>query len=137
MKNFKTLSIILGCLQVFIAIGAIPAGIGYLMDTSGAKLGVTPELLKNSPLDSFLLPGLFLLLVNGIATAAAGVLSFMRHRYAGIISLILGNILILWLIIQVAWIGMISFMQPMFFGIGVMEAFLGFYIMRSRQSRPR
>ena len=133
MKNLKTFSIILGCLQISIAIGAIPAGIGYLMDTSGAKLGVTPELLKNSPLDSFLLPGLFLLLVNGLATAAGGVLSFLRHRYAGLTALILGNILILWIIIQVAWIGMISFMQPMFFVIGVIEALLGFHLMGSRQ----
>jgi hypothetical protein len=128
MKNLKIIYVILGCLQIFIAIGAIPAGVGYLMDTSGAKLGVTPELLEKSPLDSFLLPGLFLVLVNGLATATGGVLSFLRHRYAGLAALVLGNILILWIIIQVAWIGMISFMQPMFFVIGVIETVLGFYL---------
>ncbi len=130
MKNQKLLANILGILQVFIAIGAIPAGIGYLLDTSGAKMGVTPELLKDSPLDSFLLPGLFLVFVNGLATAAAAVLSFRKNRYAGAAGLLLGIILCLWIIIQVAWIGMISFMQPMFLAIGILEAVLGYFLFK-------
>ena len=134
MKKTKTLSDILGSIQVFIAIGAIPAGVLYLMDTSGARMGVSSELLKNSPLDSFLLPGLFLLLVNGLITAAASVLSFIKHKYAGMAGLMLGLILTAWIIVQVAWIGLTSFMQPMFFVIGVIEALLGILIMRVSSS---
>ena len=121
----------LGSLQAVTAIGAIPAGIGYLMDTSGAGMGASPELLANSPLDSFLLPGLFLLLVNGIANGAGAFLSFTRNKYAGHTGLILGLVLSLWIIIQVAWISLISPLQPIFLVIGLINTFLGWRIIRS------
>jgi hypothetical protein len=126
----KKLYITLGIVQLFIAIGAIPAGIGYLMDTSGKDMGVTPELLKDSPLDSFLLPGLFLLVVNGLCQVAGAVFSFMKHRLAGIAGIMLGIVLVLWIVVQVIWIGMISFLQPLFFVVGMAEVLLGGLILR-------
>jgi hypothetical protein len=121
---------ILGSLQAFTAIGAIPAGIGYLMDTTGKGMGASPELLANSPLDSFLLPGLFLVLVNGIANIAGAWLSFKRNRYAGHAGLLLGTALALWIIIQVAWISLSSVLQPLFLVVGLVNMFLGWKIMK-------
>ena len=127
----KKYYIILGSLQAFTALGAIPAGIAYLLDTSGGRMGVSPALLANSPLDSFLLPGLFLLLVNGLANVAGAYLSFTRTRYAGHAGLILGILLSLWIIIQVAWITLSSFMQPLFLAIGLINIFLSRKILKS------
>ncbi|MBE0677854.1 MAG: hypothetical protein IH592_03730, partial [Bacteroidales bacterium] len=114
----------------FTALGAMPAGIGFLLDISGGRMGVTPELLANSPLNSFLLPGLFLVLVNGLANGAGAYLSFTRNRYAGHAGLILGIILTLWIIIQVAWITLSSFMQPLFLVIGLINIFLSWRILK-------
>lgn len=121
---------ILGSLQAFTATGAIPAGIGYLTDITGRGMGASPELLANSPLDSFLLPGLFLLLVNGLANVAAAWLSFSRNRWAGHAGMLLGTALALWIIIQVAWISLSSLLQPLFLVIGLVNAFLGWMIMK-------
>jgi len=121
---------ILGSLQAFTAIGAIPAGIGFLMDTTGKGMGASPEILANSPLDSFLLPGLFLVLVNGIANLAGAWLSFRRNRYAGHAGLLLGTALALWIIIQVAWISLSSVLQPLFLVVGLVNMFLGWKIMK-------
>ena len=121
---------ILGSLQTFTAIGAIPAGIGYLMDTSGKGMGASTELLANSPLNSFLLPGLFLLLVNGLAHLVGAYLSFTRNRYAGHAGLILGILLTLWIIIQVAWISLSSVLQPLFLIIGLINTFLSWKILK-------
>lgn len=129
----KKYFIILGCVQAFIALGAIPAGYGYLSDTSGAGMGASLELLKNSPLTSFLIPGLFLLIVNGFGNLAGAFLSFRKNKFAGKAGLLLGIILCLWLIIQVYWIGLISFMQPMFLVIGIIEAVLGFLILKKAE----
>ena len=131
MKKQKVIPIILGSIQAIIATGAIPAGILYLTDTTGAKMGATPSLLEHSPLDSFLLPGLFLLLVKGLATAIAAALSFMRHRYAGIAALLLGIVLIVWIIIQVWWIGFLSFLQPVILAMGMAEAVMGMMIKKN------
>ncbi|HLN20556.1 MAG TPA: hypothetical protein VK213_05665 [Bacteroidales bacterium] len=122
---------ILGTLQAITAIGAIPAGYGYLKDTSGAAMGASPELLSKSPLHSFLLPGLFLLFINGFAHLAASWLSFSRNRYAGQTGIILGVILTLWIIIQVWWISLSSFLQPLFLLVGLVNTFLGWKIRKA------
>lgn len=121
---------ILGSLQAFTTLGAIPAGIGYLLDISGQRMGVTTDLLANSPLDSFLLPGLFLVFVNGIANALGAFLSFTRNKFAGHVGLILGIILIIWIIIQISWITLSSFLQPLFLIFGTAYIFLGWKIMK-------
>jgi hypothetical protein len=132
MKKFYY---ILGSFQAFTAIGAIPAGYGLLMDTTGQGVGMSTKLLENSPLNSFLLPGLFLLLVNGLAHLIGAYLSFTRHRYAGFSGLILGVLLSFWIIIQVVWISLSSILQPLYLLIGLINIFLGWKIMKTGQDR--
>jgi hypothetical protein len=131
----KKLYYILGSLQVITAIGAIPAGYGLLMDTTGQGVGMSTELLENSPLDSFLLPGLFLLLVNGLGHLVGSWLSFSRHRFAGYTGLILGVLLSLWIIIQVAWISLSSVLQPLYLLIGLINVYLGWRIIKTVQGK--
>jgi len=128
----KKYYIVLGALQAFTAIGAIPAGLGYLLDTSGKGMGVTTELLSESPLNSFLLPGLFLMIVNGFGNALGAYLSFIKNKIAGHLGLILGILLTLWIIIQVAWIALSSFLQPLFLVIGLTNIFLGWRILKNK-----
>lgn len=125
----------LGTLQAITAIGAIPAGLGLLMDTTGQGVGMSTKLLENSPLNSFLLPGLFLLLVNGLAHLVGAWLSFARHRYAGYAGLILGVLLCLWIIIQVVWISLSSVLQPLYLLIGLINTWLAWRIMKTGQSK--
>lgn len=61
-RSVKGLLIALGLLSV----GALQGGIAMVMDPH-QPLGMTPEVLASTPLDSFLLPGLFLL---GMAAAS-------------------------------------------------------------------
>jgi hypothetical protein len=121
---------ILGVLQAFTALGAIPAGLGFLSDTSGKGMGVTTEMLANSPLNSFLIPGLFLFIINGLGNAFGAYLSFTRKKLAGHAGLILGVLLSLWIIIQVLWITLSSFLQPLFLIIGIAEIYFGWKILK-------
>lgn len=126
----KKYYILLGSLQVFTALGAIPAGILFLMDTSGSLMGMSPEFLSDSPLASFLIPGLFLLIVNGIANIVGAFLSFSQNRFAGHTGLALGTILCLWIGIQYAWLTETSFLQPTIFIVGLCEILAGWKIIR-------
>jgi len=130
----KKYYIILFCVQVMVAIGAIPAGYAYVKDPSGAGLGTSVDLLVNSPLKDFLIPGLFLLIVNGFGQLGAAVFSILNKPVAGKIGIFLGFVLMLWIVIQVWWISLSSFMQPLFFGIGLFEAMLGWTIIRKHAS---
>ena len=126
----KKYFIFLGGWQVFIALGAIPAGFLFLLDTSGALMGTSPAMLAHSPFSSFLIPGLFLLVVNGLGNAAAAVLSFKRKSQAAMAGLFLGVVLCLWIVIQVYMIGFISFLQPLMFAVGAFEAVTGWILNR-------
>lgn len=128
MIDMKFTRITLAVLQLFIALGAIPAGIGYLSDVSGTGMGTSPELLKNSPLDTFLIPALILLIIHGFGNLLGAILCFRKSRLAGFLAMILGAILVVWIIFQVYWISLSSFMQPLFFGIGILEFLLGYVL---------
>lgn len=128
----KRLFITEGIIQLFIGIGAIAAGIGFIIDPSGKNVGIPTEIIKNSPFDDFLIPGLFLLIINGIGSITGSILSFVRHRHAGTVGILLGIALIIWITAQVYWIGLSSWMQPFYFGLGMIEFLLG-YIIRNRR----
>jgi hypothetical protein len=123
----KRVSIFLGIIQVIISIGAIPAGLSMIIEPNGSGVGMSTEVLLTSPFQDFFLPGIFLLIVNGLFNAIGAFLSFTRNKYAGIFGLMLGIILLLWISIQVYFIGLTHFLQPLFFVIGIIEIVLGYY----------
>jgi hypothetical protein len=114
----------------------VPAGLIFILDPSGSGIGFSPELLEGTPFSNYLLPGTFLFAVNGVATLVGGVLSFFRHRYAGELAVALGVLLIAWIVIQVAMIGLAHWLQPLYFGLGVVELVLGVLVWKNtdRQS---
>jgi len=128
MKN--KLSIFLGVIQAFVAIGAIPAGFSMIFNSDGTELGMTIDFLQSSPFNDFFVPGLLLFIVNGLFNLVASILSFTRNKYSGILGLILGISLILWIVIQIYFITLFSFMQPMFFFIGIIEIIISLLIIK-------
>jgi len=128
----RKIQIILGIIQAFVAIGAIPAGLSMIIQPDGSGLGMTLDLLAGSPFKDFFIPGLFLFSVNGILNLASALLSFFRFRYTGIFGAGLGIALIAWVGIQAYSIGLISFMQPLFFFIGTSELILALIIMKKK-----
>jgi hypothetical protein len=49
--------------------------------------------------------------------------------------LILGVLLSLWIIVQVAWISLLSVLQPLFLLIGLINTYLGWRIIKTGQSK--
>lgn len=133
--NSLIFSRILGVLQVFIAIGAIAGGVTLVMDVSGAGMGFPSGLLAATPFNDYLLPGLYLLLVNGLGTLLAAFLSFRRHHWAAEIGIAFGLALMGWIIAQILWVGYISWMQPFYFALGLLEGAFGAYLQRVRDKQ--
>jgi len=125
----KRLIISLGILQIFIGIGALPAGLLLVIDPSGEMMNMPLEMLAGSPFPNFLVPGLFLLAVNGIGNIIGAVVTFRRHRWAGLVAMGLGAFLVAWIIIQV-WIVKppIHWLQALYFVLGLIELALGWRI---------
>ena len=121
----KLIRYALGLLQIFVGITAVLGGFGLVSDPSGSKMNVPLELLKNSPFTNYLIPGLVLLIVIGVGHVFAGIVTFLRHRYAGNISVFFGAFLALYMITEVWFIGLVNFSQPLYFILGAVELIFG------------
>jgi len=121
----------LGILQAFIGIGAIPAGILMILNPSGSDMGMKVEMLVNSPFPDFLIPGIFLLCVNGIGSLLGALATFKHYSFAGKIAIGLGIFLILWITVQVYWLGGLHWLQILYFFLGIIELVLGMKLQKN------
>jgi len=126
------IAIWLGILQIFIGIGAVPAGLAMIYDPSGSSLGMYVEMLANSPFLDFLIPGFFLLTVNEMGNLIGAAASFLRYPFAGEIAIGLGVFLIAWITVQVWWMG-VHWLYILYFGLGIVELVLGMRLRKKRE----
>lgn len=125
------LNIWLGILQVFIGVGAIPAGLSMIINPNGNELGMNIEMLANSPFPNFLIPGIFLLTINGVLSTFAGVLTFKLHRFSTHFAIGLGTFLILWIIAQIWWLG-IHWLHVFYLILGIIELIFAIALRKQR-----
>jgi hypothetical protein len=104
----KLLRILLAVLIAIIFINAVAGGY-YGM--TGAE-NVPIEWLKGSPFKSYFIPSLFLFVIIGGSCAIASVALFRNSQSQRFLSLICGFLLLGWIVIQLAIIGYVSWMQP-------------------------
>lgn len=135
MKNQAIYFNILGVLQLVVGAGGVAGGLAMITDPSGHTIGMSAGMLSHSPFTNFFVPGIFLLLLHGLGNLLGATLSFFQLDRAGVVGIALGIALLIWLIAQVYWIGLNHFLQPLFFGIGIVEIFFSFIAMRISKDR--
>ena len=128
-KKNRFLAYFLGAIQAFIGLTAIAGGF-KLASNPGGTLDVPIEWLSNSPFTNYFIPALVLLTVIGFGNAVAGIVTFLRKRYAGSIAAVLGTFLILYMMIEIWFIGLRNFLQPLYFILGVIELILGLKLVK-------
>ncbi|MBI5538667.1 MAG: hypothetical protein HY951_01305 [Bacteroidia bacterium] len=136
MKKAKKYYIILGIIQVVIAICFIVVGIVIEVNTS---IFLTNKLhfISNFSYPFFFIPDHFILAFHGIGNLIGAFFSFMRFNFTGKLGVFLGTLLFLWIIIQIIIIGLISFMQPLLIAIGFVEAILGYTIYKKLKKQSQ
>lgn len=112
-------------LLLFTGVSAIAAGASLVADPSGRGLQMPLSLLAHSPFSSFLIPGLVLLIVIGIGSISAAFAVWRQWRRAPIMTFLEGIMLLGWIIFQVIWIGLTSWLQPIIAVIAVTLIGLG------------
>lgn len=107
-RSEKVIRYSLGFLLALLALNAF--GGGYY-GMAGAD-NVPVEWLKGSPFHNYFIPGLILFICVGGSALIAAFALFRRHRMAHKAAFTCGIITLLWLTVQVAIIGYVSWMQP-------------------------
>ena len=124
--NFKRrlLTYSLGAFQAFIGITAIAGGFRLVSNPNGAS-DIPIEWLNSSPFTNYFIPGSVLLIVIGFGNVLGGIFSFLSKRYAGGLAAMLGTFLILFMTIEVWFVGLRNFLQPLYFILGAIVLILG------------
>ncbi len=94
-----------------LAFGAMNAFAGGLYGLAGAK-GVPLEWLRGSPFKDYFVPSLILVVVVGGSLLIAAIAVLARLRRARLAAFAAGVVLLLWITVQIALIGYVSWMQP-------------------------
>ncbi len=114
-------------------INALPAGVMFIIDPSGAIIGLSTELLAKAPFGNFLIPGLFLLLVMGLLPIvilyglvnrskivwAERINLYKEMHWSWTYSFYLGLVMIIWINIQLLMMKEYSFLQVVISLLGV------------------
>jgi hypothetical protein len=132
----KKIRISLGVILAFVALGAIPAGLALILKPDGSNLGWTVEPLKGSLFKDYLVPGIFLLSINGLLSLTGAIFCFTKNGLSAITGLLLGVFLVAWICIQVIVVGLISWMQYFFFFVGIIEIVLSIFLKRQKKVTP-
>lgn len=100
----RTLRIISVFLLFFLGISALGGGILLLSDPLGEESGMPLSFLEHSPFDSFIIPGIILILMNGLLSMVFAILVLFKNARSAWLILVQGCILLGWLLIELIMI---------------------------------
>jgi hypothetical protein len=113
------------------AVVALNAVGGAIYGLTGAE-GVPLQWLAGTPFATYRVPSLILLAVGGLH-GAASVAVWRGRRQAGLVSLVAGLVLLGWIVVQVAMIGYVSWLQPAVAGAASINIGLALRLARTGQ----
>jgi hypothetical protein len=123
-------------LELFTAFGALYGGGLMIADPTGARIGFPPGLLERTPFGNYLIPGLVLLVVNGLGMLAGALALLLGWRHAVEAALALGALLSSWIVVQLLLVGSVSPLQPVMLVTGLLLLIIAWIARRAMASRP-
>jgi hypothetical protein len=120
-------------LYAFQGISATPSGLVLVVDPTGGLMQMPLAMLAGSPFSNYLIPGLilciglgfgaFFMLVSLLALPkwefAQRLSPFAEEHWTLAASLAFGTALMIWIAVQVLMVGLGTFLQPLYFGVGL------------------
>jgi hypothetical protein len=123
-------------LEVFTAVGALPVGVMFLADPTGQLVQVPRGWIEATVFGSYVIPGLYLLLVNGLGMLVLAGLSVRRHWFAPWLTGTLGVGLITWILVEILVLPATMFLTWLFLATGLALGFVAlFWLRRTGQLR--
>lgn len=123
-------------LQAFLGVSAVAAGLAFVRDPSGAVLGMSVSSLAGSPFRDYFVPGLFLATVIGGANLLSAVALWQHRSFAPRMSMATGLLLVVWVAIQTAIIGLQHWSQAIWWVTFIVVAAFG-GLLTYREATPQ
>jgi len=123
-------------LEVLTGILAVPVGLSFIQDPTGRALGIPQGWIEVTPFGTYLIPGIYLLAMNGAAMLALAVLTVRRHWIAPWLTGTLGIGLIIWIAVEIVTLPETMVLTWIFLAIGFALGFVAlFWLRRTGQLR--
>ena len=122
-------------LHIFVGVGALAGGLVAIINPQ-KPLGMSTEYLKNSPFNSYFIPGIILFVIIGLGNSISAFVMRFRNKYQGYISSIFSWALVIWIVVQCIMLRTIGFLHVLYFFIGIVEAALSMIILFRQQLFP-
>jgi hypothetical protein len=127
--HVRGIRIALVVVDLFLAVSAVAGAIGLVAGFMNIPLGV----LAGTPFTDFTVPALLLgVAVGGSALAAAAIAVFGPRRYETPASAGAGCVMVGWMVVEVALIGVGSWLQPFYFAVGLVMIGLAALLERAK-----
>ena len=117
-NSLQAIKTILVILLVFLSLSGL-FGILFLIDPSGELVEMPLSHLDKLPIDTFFLPGLFLLIVYGIGSSITAYGLLRQLFWAPVAGLLLGLVLMGWVIGQFILWGAPAMLQYTYLTVGI------------------
>ena len=101
-----------------LALSVLAVGGAVALVAGGA--GMPASTIERFPFGSAVLGGIALLLVNGVVPAVVAIGELRHEPWARVGHVVVGAALVLWVVVQIGFIGLDSFLQPVLFGWGAL-----------------
>jgi hypothetical protein len=113
-------------LEILLGLGALFGGGALILAPDGHLLGMPTALLAGSPFQSFLVPGIVLFTLGGLAPLLAAALTLRRYPFAPIAAVAVGVTLIGWVSVEmVVLAGLGSLAWALYLVLGASIAGIG------------
>lgn len=122
-------------LNLLLTIGALAGGTLALSATGQAAAGIDKSMLVNSPFTSFLIPGLFLLIVIGFGNLLTAWSHLKKQANAPYYQCLMGIIQCFWIITQCLMLWTINPLHVIFFSIGLVQLIGGSLLVKREKLR--
>jgi hypothetical protein len=127
------LKIITSLLLLVNGLGAIYGGSHLIKNPDGSSLQMSLAVLKYSPFQDFLIPGIILFTANGLFSILVLLsLVYGYRNYSGLV-IIQGSILTGWILVQIMMLQMVYYLHAIFGFIGIVLILAG-WLLRKYQT---
>lgn len=132
-KNFSVGTLLLWTLMLVVGLGSLYGGTNLIIDPSGKRLDIPLFFLTDSPFKTYLIPGLILFFLLGLFPLMSlyglifqpkikgfNFLNIYKHQHWGwTYALYTGIMLVIWMDVQIFWIGHSASVQSYFAFTGI------------------
>lgn len=115
-------------LLLFLGISAIAGSLPLIIDPSGNMIGMPLWLLEHSPFKSFLIPGVILLIFNGVSSLIIFILVLRKSTRTPMLITYQGVVLVIWISVQILMIRGTHILHLIYGLLGMVLVLSGMYL---------